>query len=178
MEYLDEVNENNEITGKKYLKDEFHNRGLWYREIIGIVMNQNNEILLQKRSPNKKDKPNLWEICFGHVSSGETPEKSIIRELKEEINLSLDEGDLIHLGIEYTDEYYKETRRFHKAFSYIYLIKTNKTINEFKLQDEEVCDIKYISINELIDKLKAKDSTLAFVDFDFILKALEKISVK
>lgn len=54
MEYLDEVNEKNERTGKIYEKDEFHNKGLWYREVIGIIMNTNNEVLLQKRSPNKK----------------------------------------------------------------------------------------------------------------------------
>ena len=175
MEYLDEVNEKNELTGKIYEKDEFHNKGLWYREVIGIIMNTNNEVLLQKRSPNKKDKPNLWEICFGHISSGETPETSILREVKEEIDLDLSEKDLIFLGIEHTDEYYEDTNRFHKAFSYIFLIKTNKEIDKFKLQDEEVCDVKYVPLKELIEKLKKKDETLAFIDFKFILKILEKI---
>lgn len=177
MEYLDEVNEKNELTGKIYLKDEFHNKGLWYREVIGIIMNENNEILLQKRSPNKKDKPNLWEVCFGHVSSGETPENSILREVKEEINLDLNQKDLIPLGIEHTEEYYENTNRFHKAFSYIYLIKTNKDIDEFKLQDEEVCDIKYVPLKELIEKIKTNDKSLAFINFEFILKVLENINI-
>lgn len=175
MEYLDEVNEKNEFTGKAYAKDEFHNKGLWYREVIGIIMNANNEVLLQKRSPNKKDKPNLWEICFGHISSGEIPETSIIREVKEEINLDLTEKDLISLGVQHTNEYYENTNRFHRAFSYIFLIKTNKNINEFKLQDEEVCDVKYVPIKELIQKLKIKDGSLAFGDFEFILNVLENI---
>lgn len=175
MEYLDEVNEKNELTGKVYAKDEFHNKGLWYREVIGIIMNKNNEILLQKRSPNKKDKPNLWEICFGHVSSGETPESSILREVKEEIDLNLIEKDLIFLGIEHTEEWYENTNRFHKAFSYIFLIKTNKNIHEFKLQDEEVCEVKYVTLKELIEKLEIKDESLAFRDFDFILKVLKNI---
>lgn len=175
MEYLDEVNEKNELTGKTYEKDEFHNKGLWYREVIGIIMNENNEILLQKRAPNKKDKPNLWEMCFGHVSSGETPKTSILREIKEEINLNLTEEDLIFLGIEHTNEYYENINRFHKAFSYIYLIKTNKNIDEFKLQDEEVCDAKYIPLKELIQKLKLKDESLAFKDFEFMQKILENV---
>lgn len=175
MEYLDEVNEKNELTGKVYVKDEFHNKGLLYREVIGIIMNEKKEVLLQKRAPNKKDKPNLWEICFGHVSSGETPKSSILREVKEEIDLDLTEKDLISLGVEHTDEYYENTNRFHKAFSYIFLIKTNKNIDEFKLQDEEVCDVKYVPLKELIEKLKKKDLSLAFVDFDFLLRILENI---
>lgn len=175
MEYLDEVNEKNEFTGKVYPKEEFHKKGLWYREVIGIIMNEKNEVLLQKRSPNKKDKPNLWEICFGHISSGETPENSILREVKEEIDLDLTEKDLIPLGIEHTSEYYENTNRFHKAFSYIYLIKTDKNINEFKLQDEEVCDVKYISLKDLIDRLNKRDTSLAFINFEFIIKFLKKI---
>lgn len=140
-------------------------------------MNNNNEILLQKRSPNKKDKPNLWEICFGHISSGETPESSILREVKEEIDLDINEKDLIPLGVEHTEEYYENTNRFHKAFSYIYLIKTNKNIEEFKLQDEEVSDVKYIPLKELTERIKAKDESLAFLNFEFILKVLENINI-
>lgn len=140
-------------------------------------MNNNNEILLQKRSPNKKDKPNLWEICFGHISSGETPESSILREVKEEIDLDINEKDLIPLGVEHTEEYYENTNRFHKAFSYIYLIKTNKNIEEFKLQDEEVSDVKYIPLKELTERIKEKDESLAFLNFEFILKVLENINI-
>lgn len=54
MEYLDEVNEKNEFTGKAYSKDEFHNKGLWYREVIGIIMNANNEVLLKRDHQIKK----------------------------------------------------------------------------------------------------------------------------
>lgn len=63
MEYLDEVDKNNNCTGRVLPKDEFHSKGFYYREVIGFIVNEHGEVLLQKRSPNKKIKPNLWEVC-------------------------------------------------------------------------------------------------------------------
>ena len=54
MEYIDVVDENNNFTGEVVGKNIVHEKGLFYREVIGIIVNNKNEILLQKRSTNKK----------------------------------------------------------------------------------------------------------------------------
>lgn len=172
MEYLDEVDKNNNLTGRTFLKEEFHAKGFYYREVIGFIVNENGEVLLQKRSPNKKIKPNLWEVCYGHVSKGEKPEEAIIRETGEEIGLTITSKDVIVLGTELTEEFYEE--KYHNTFSYIYLIRTNKKISEFKMQEEEVSDLKFVLIEELKNLLKFSNE-LAFSDFKYMHKVIEKI---
>lgn len=172
MEYLDEVDKNNNFTGRALPKDEFHSKGFYYREVIGFVVNEHSEVLLQKRSPNKKIKPNLWEVCYGHVSKGENPEEAIIRETGEEIGLTITSKDITALGTELTEEFYD--KRYHNTFSYIYLIRTNKKISEFKMQEEEVSNLKYVTILELKDLLK-NSNELAFSDFKYMDKVIEKI---
>ena len=50
MEYLDIVDEQNNLTGKTEERDIIHEKGLWHREISVWIMNQKGEVLLQKRS--------------------------------------------------------------------------------------------------------------------------------
>ena len=171
MEYLDEVDKNNNFTGKAFPKEEFHAKGFYYREVIGFVINENNEVLLQKRASNKKIKPNLWEVCYGHVSKGERPEEAIIRELLEEIGLNIKLEDLNFLSTEVTEEFYEG--KYHNTFSYIYLIRTNKQVSEFKMQQEEVSDLKFISLEELKNLIKFSNE-LAFADFKYMDKIIEK----
>lgn len=175
MEYIDVVNENNILTGKSVLKNEVHEKGFWYREVIGFVMNENNEILLQKRAANKKDKANMWEVCYGHVSSKEVPETSMLRELEEEIGLKVEEKDLNFLRIEKIKEQNEDATRFHYAFSYIYLIITNNKISDYLLDKNEVSDIKYVTIKELKQLYVTKDKELALNNLQYLLELLNQI---
>ena len=52
-EFLAIVNENDEIISKAK-RDEIHNSGKLHRETSILIVNQNNEILIQKRSDNNK----------------------------------------------------------------------------------------------------------------------------
>lgn len=55
-----------------------------------IFINKNKEVLLFLRD-NKPDipDPNKWDLFGGFGEKGETPEETIIREIKEEIELDL-----------------------------------------------------------------------------------------
>ena len=51
--------------------------------------------------------PNMWDIPGGHVDDGETPEQCIVREMKEEMDLNLEEFQLLSVmefidRVEYT----------------------------------------------------------------------------
>ena len=73
-----------------------------------IFVNDKKQVLLLLRD-DKPDipYPNMWDIPGGHVDDGETPEQCIVREMKGEMDLNLEEFQLLSVmefidRIEYT----------------------------------------------------------------------------
>lgn len=65
---------------------------------VAAIIQVGNEILLG-HAPNKKDGPNSWDLAGkGHIEVGDTPEDSVVREIKEETNLDINIDDLWRLG--------------------------------------------------------------------------------
>ena len=58
-----------------------------------VIVNDQGEILLTQR-PAGKSMAGLWEFPGGKVEVGETPEDALVRELAEELNLSVDARNL------------------------------------------------------------------------------------
>ena len=52
-----------------------------------ILIDENKRILLIKRKYNKKNYPNYFALPWGWCENNETPEETVIREVKEEVNL-------------------------------------------------------------------------------------------
>jgi isopentenyldiphosphate isomerase len=88
-EIFDIVNERDEVIGKKP-RSEVHRLGLMHRAVHVLVFNARGEVFLQKRSMSKDQQPGLWDSsASGHVDTGETYDACAVRELREEIGLSL-----------------------------------------------------------------------------------------
>ena len=68
-----------------------------------IFVNDKKQVLLLLRD-DKPDipYPNMWDIPGGHVDDGETPEQSIVREMKEEMDLNLEDFHLLSV-MEFVD---------------------------------------------------------------------------
>ena len=79
-----------------------------------IFVNDNREILLFLRDNNPNIPfPNMWDVLGGHVENNETPEACIVREMKEELGITLEGFHLFSVTefsdrIEYT--FWKKTR--------------------------------------------------------------------
>ena len=52
------------------------------------LIDANDQILIAKR-PNKKHLSGFWEFPGGKVEKGESPEYTLIREVKEELNIDI-----------------------------------------------------------------------------------------
>ena len=114
----------------------------YYISVVGVVIiNDGNEILLQKRSRFKKANPSKWGICGGKVDLGETPIDAGVRETLEEIGIFLNKDELKFLSMD-TNE---------KAHFTVYYVRRNVDVNECKLQEEELEEVKYFKIEELED---------------------------
>ena len=97
-EYFDVLNKYGEFTNKIATREECHKNGYWHRAVYGFIINKNGDVLLQKRSANKKLWPNLWDITAGgHVVAGELGEQALIREVKEELDIDITENEVKYL---------------------------------------------------------------------------------
>ncbi|MCI8700178.1 MAG: NUDIX domain-containing protein, partial [Clostridia bacterium] len=113
-----------------------------YISVVGVVIiNENDEILLQKRSRFKRANPSKWGICGGKVDFGETPLEAGIRETLEEIWIRLNKEDLNFLSMD-TNE---------KTHFTVYYVRQDVDIDKCKLQEEELEEVKYFKIEELQD---------------------------
>lgn len=168
MELLDFYNEKNEKKGVLE-RNLVHKNNLWHREITVWILNEKNEILLQRRSALKKVGANKLSLLAGHVMAGEKEIDAALRELEEEVGLKVEENNLIFLDI------YINKQINNNCFSYTYLLKTNKRIEDMVIQIEEVSELKYISIPELEDRLNRMDKEINFIGKPLIRYALDKI---
>lgn len=151
MELLDIVDENNVLTGEKKDRKTIHEQMLWHRHVSCWIMNEKGELLFQKRAACKERNANKWSKTGGHVDSGETAEQGVIREVEEEIGIHLEPKDLELI------EVFKSREKTNKYFAYDYFVVVNYKIEEYTLQEEEVSEVKYFTIEE-IEKFKKENN--------------------
>jgi len=83
------VNSKDEIIGTETKESCHVNDGILHRAITIFIFNHKNEILLTKRSKNKKLWPDYWDTsCSTHVRQGETYEQAGERRLGEELGFT------------------------------------------------------------------------------------------
>ena len=98
-EFFDVLNEKGEYIGKVETREKCHTEGLWHKAVAMFIINSKGQVLLQKRSANKKMWPNMWDITAGgHVLAGEFGFQSIIREAEEELGITLNKNDITFVG--------------------------------------------------------------------------------
>lgn len=89
MELIDIVDENGNFTGEVMDKEEAHDKNLLHNGIVIFIVNDKQQVLLEKRSHKRKYNPDKWELIGGHVIAGETLEFAALREIKEEIGIDV-----------------------------------------------------------------------------------------
>ena len=177
-EIIDILNEDLTIQ-KPCLKSEVHTYGHLHASVHIWLYTLDGKLLIQKRSPNKIAFPNLWDVSVaGHITSGETIIISAIREVKEEIGLEVIESELLKIGS--FKEYHKHKDDFiDNEIHHTYIYNLKKGINQLKLQNEEVSEIKLISIDEFTSELKKEGFEKIYVPhyseyYDFIINEIKK----
>lgn len=152
-ELFDVLDEKGNYTGKVETREKCHKEGLWHKAVALCIINSKNEVLLQRRSANKKLWPNMWDITAGgHVLAGEFGYEAVIREIKEELGIELDKNEITFLGSAISKQ--EKSGIINNHFNEYYIAK--KDIDETKLtiQEEEVSEIKWISKEEIIKNIR------------------------
>ena len=139
MELLSIVNNQDEVIGEATRPDVYANKHR-HRIVHVLVFNDQNQMLLQKRSPNLGYCPNHWSTAVGgHVGHGETYEEAAKRECVEEI------GVLLPLTF-FAKDAYQSTSTNHDKF----LTTFRATFNgPFNPDPAEVSAVDFFSIEEI-----------------------------
>ncbi|MBR9704044.1 NUDIX domain-containing protein [Candidatus Pacearchaeota archaeon] len=138
------VDEKDNIIGNKP-RDVVDKQSLRYRVSALWIKNSKGESLLARRAYTKTHYPGRWgPAVSGTVEKGESYEENIIKETNEEIglkNIKLNIGSKVYVKGKYN--------HFTQWFTTI----VDKPINHFKIQDEEVAEVKWFSKKELIKQI-------------------------
>jgi len=138
MEFLDIVDDQDEVVGKASIK-EIYDKKLPHRIIHVLIFNSEGKIVLQMRSKEKKFCPQHWCTSVGgHVSSGESYEEAAGREFEEELGKS-EEISLIG------NDVYEDGRGLKK---FLRVFKTTFD-GPFEINQEEVESVDYFSLEEI-----------------------------
>lgn len=157
MELIDIVDKNGNFTGQIMDKEEAHHKNLLHNEVGVFIINDNKQVLLQKRSSNKRFNPNKWALCAGHVDAGESLENAALRELNEEVGISISINDLKPFV-----EKVFTIRNTNSHITYFYYVKSNLNEKDFVIQKEELSEVKWFDIDKVIEMINNKDNSIAF----------------
>jgi 8-oxo-dGTP diphosphatase len=138
MEYWDIIDKNRVLTGRKHIRGIPMNEGDFHLVVEIWIINNSKKMLLTKRHPDKPW-PNLWECTGGSVISCENSKIGALREVEEEIGIELEpeSGRIIY-------SYLKED-----SFHDVWLYRKDIELQDTKLQEREVIDIKWVDKAQL-----------------------------
>lgn len=150
MEILDIVNEIDEIIGKAPYET-IHAEKSLHRVVSAILINNHGEVLLQLRAKSKSAYPLHWSFSMGgHVRHGENYGKAIVREAKEEIEVTLLEKDFVYRGKRIVTEHSGA-----KVQHALHEVRYDGPIQETK--NEEVAAVQFVdfpTLKKMIDEKK------------------------
>ena len=133
---------------KTSLKSEAHKNGWLHGSVHIWFYTEKGEILIQKRSKDKIAFPDVWDVSVaGHISAGEDPISSALREIEEEIGLKISEEALMKIGT-FKEKFHHKKNYIDNEVHQIYVSLLKTDIQNLKIQIEEVSEIKLISLEE------------------------------
>ncbi|MEN3324570.1 NUDIX domain-containing protein [Mariniflexile soesokkakense] len=145
-EYIDIVDKHGNPTGTSDLKSVIHQKGYFHHTAHVWFYNKQGEVLLSQRSAKKTICPLMWDVSVaGHIDAGETPEQGAIREVQEEIGITVLESSLQPIGIFECFQSYENgiiDNEFHNTF----IAEITVPLSKLKLQEEEVEALKFVTL--------------------------------
>lgn len=154
MEYFDIVDEMGNPTGETIERKEAHRKNIPHRTAhVWIVRRRGGcvEILLQKRCMQKDSYPGCYDISSaGHIPAGDDYIPSAMRELREELGITIDPSQLIDCGLyrRHADEVFHGERFLDNQISKVFLLWLDIDENDINVQKEEIDSVMWINFEE------------------------------
>lgn len=142
------VSENDEVLGLME-KMQAHECGLLHRAFSVFLFNSKGEMLLQRRAQDKYHSPNQWtNACCSHPKADETYLQAAQRRLMEELGIETELTPKFHFI--YKADVGQDL--WEHELDHVF---TGNYEGSFQLNPEEVSEVRYISMQELDNEMKA-----------------------
>lgn len=151
MELWDILDEDGNVTGRTIERGQPLKAGEYHLVVHIWIRNSKGEYLIQKRSEKVKLWPDIWGVAGGSAIKGENSLTAALREVKEELGISFESDMLKNM-----------TRvKLKNVFSDLWLVCQEISLEDIRMQKEEVSEVKYAGIDEIATMIKLNE----FIDF-------------
>ena len=137
-EPFDVVDEHDNVIGRAS-RAEVHAKGLMHRSVFFFVFNEHGEAFVSQRSHDKEFDKGCWSVSLGgHVGSGESYDKAVRREAKEEAGIS---GEPVFIK-----SFKNRLRGKDKENVRLYYFVTD---NDLKIDRDELVQGRFMGMDEI-----------------------------
>ncbi len=131
-----------------------YNKNLDFIGIKGMVF-FDDKIVVIRRDNNTKNFPLYIDLPGGGREKGESPFETFKRELKEELNIDINENDIISCYL-YEDETYKEHLAYFIVTKNLNIKKEDVTLGNEGLEFKFISPEEFIGLGDGVAHLQAE----------------------
>ena len=158
-EFLEVYSPEGTKTGQKKSKSEIHRKGLFHSTVHVWIFTEEGNILIQKRSKKKELNPGVWDVSVaGHIKFNENIKKAAKRETLEETGININIEDLLKIGVYRSINIHPTA--IDKEFFHTYILKIDRNSIDLDYKNNEVDDLKFISIEEMESLIKEENNKI------------------
>lgn len=160
MELFDILQEDGTPTGVQKERETVHQNGDLHGS-VRIWLIREGTVLLQKRALNKDSYPGCYDVASsGHIDAGEDAITAAIREVQEEINLTITKDDLIPL---FTQRLHVDVNQISGRFisnevNTVYMLRKELNLTSVSGQRSEIDSLRWIPMPDLLTALRENNS--------------------
>ena len=178
-EYLEVLSDDGYPTGKRVSRSEAHIEGILHGAAHTYVFRTENGVLqclLQRRAACKDSYPGCFDISSaGHIEAGSSFIETAEKELFEELGIRASFDDFTELFVQrvHIIDSFRGKTFIDNEIDKVYALNFAPRIDDMILQPEEVSEVIWVSVDDILKKLENNDPEYCLNREEFI-KAVEK----
>ncbi len=165
MERWDLLDAEGQPLGRTMARGDRLQAGQYHLVVHVWIVDSQRRLLIQKRAPDLKLMPDTWAVTGGSAVAGEDSVTAAARELGEELGIRKSPEDFRLLG----------RLRRRNSLCDLWMTRSDVEASSLRLQKEEVADARWVTREELMDMVSARQfHHYGTPYFDFLFQGIDR----